>query len=551
MGYRKPWRRCRPGDRTLRTQIGRKSDGDDVKYSQEQELELMSATLAFRDDPRGFVTYTYPWGEAGTPLHDKKEPHTWQIEEFELLGEHMKRVRFAVEQGLPIPIYRAAYSSGRGPGKSAFFGMTAHWHVSTHLGAQTIVAANTESQLRSKTFPEISRWITMAGNSHWFDLEGLRVTPAQWFAQLVSDQLKIDAKYWNIQGQTWTEENPESFAGAHNAYGLLQLFDEASGIPAPVWDTADGFFTDRTPYRFHFAASQMRRTSGRFFDLFHDKAFQAQWRTRKLDTRFMPDCVDAEWVRKFIELHGEDSDEVRVEIKGDAPGMGESQFIPTDLVRAAQERNYEHKDNGAALVMGVDPAPRGRTVIRFRQGRNARDCCGADTTIVLQGADNVVIANEVARLNEKWKPDAICVDFGMGTGVIDTLRHTHKLRVVEVRFGETPVTLKSEFATRSAELWGFVREWLNGGEIDRSEDLFRDLTAREWRWSGREDNKKILESKDDLRARGIPSPDDADALACTFAARVPRKDARTARGGRAAQATGAWDRPPTGGSASA
>lgn len=511
-----------------------------------QEMELLSAVLAFKYDPLAFVMYVYPWGEKGTPLEGKEGPHAWQVEELEKLAEHMVKVRFAVEQGLPLPIYRAAFSSGRGPGKSALFGMLAHWQLSTHLGAQTIVAANTESQLRSKTFPEISRWITMACNKHWFELEGLRVTPATWFASMVADQLKIDAKYWNIQGQTWTEENPEAFAGAHNAYGLLQLFDEASGIPAPVWDTADGFFTDRTPYRFHFAASQMRRTSGRFFDLFHRKEFGEQWRVRKLDTRFMPDCVDGEWVRRFIELHGEDSDEVRVEIKGDAPSVGESQFIPTDLVRAAQERHYPVNDTGASLILGVDPAPRGRTVLRFRQGRNARDCCGADTRVVLNGRDNVEIANEVARLNEKWKPDAVCVDFGMGTGVIDTLRHTHKIRVVEVRFGEKPVSLNSEFATRSAELWSFVRDWLGDGEIDRSDELFRDLTAREWRWSGREDNKKILEDKEDLRARGIPSPDDADALACTFAARVPRKDARTARSARSTMAQGIekpyWDK---------
>ena len=161
----------------------------------------------------------------------------------------------------------------------------------------------------------------------------------------------------------------------------------------------------------------------------------------------------------------------------------------------------------------------------------------------MEGCDNIQIAERVAQLNQKWKPDAICIDFGMGTGVIDICRHTHKMRVVEVRFGESPHGMKSEFATRSGELWGYIREWLPTGEIDRCDELFRDLTVREWRWSGREDNKKILETKEDLRARGYASPDDADALACTFAARVPRKDAKTGRGGRADQATGAWDGP--------
>jgi len=502
----------------------------------------MARVIALKDDPLGFVDFIYPWGVAGTPLANYAGPYEWQREELAAIGEHMKKVRFAQENGMPMPVYRAAFSSGRGPGKSALFGMAAHWHISAHVGAQTIVAANTESQLRTKTFPEIGRWVAMALNAHWFEVEGLRVTPAAWFAGAVREQWKIDPKYWSVIGQTWTEENPEAFAGSHNAYGLLQLFDEASGIPAGTWDTADGFFTDRTPYRFHLAASQMRRTSGRFFDLFHNRRFMEQWRTRSMDTRKMPDCVDQEWVRKFIELHGVESDEVRVEIMGEAPGMGESQLIPSDLVRAAQERELPMNDTGEPLIMGVDPAPRGRTVIRFRQGRNARDCCERDTRMVLNGADNVQIAGEVARLVQKWKPDAVCVDFGMGTGVIDILRHTHRIKIVEIRFGERAVTLNSEWATRGGELWSFVRDWLDGGEIDRSDELFRDLTSREWRWSGREGAKKILEDKEDLRARGIPSPDDADALACTFAARVPRRDSRTARGGRQERAVGAWDR---------
>ena len=521
-----------------------------MKYPLNQESDLMERILALRDDPLGFVHFVYPWGQKGTPLEHFAGPREWQAEELAALGRHMRDVRFAVDNDMPLPMYRMAFSSGRGPGKSALFGMIAHWHISTHIGAQTGVAANTEAQLRSKTFPEIARWITMAVNAHWFDVEGLRVNPAPWLAQQVARPaaeggLGIDPKYWNIIGQTWTEENPEAFAGAHNSYGLLELFDEASGIPAGVWDTADGFFSDPTPYRFWLAASQMRRASGRFFDLFHNERFRAQWRSRMMTTVGM-DGVDQEWVRRFIETHGAESDEVRIEIHGMAPKQGETQFIATDVVRGAQERTYEHKDIGEPLIMGVDPAPRGRTVIRFRQGRNARDCAGKDTRVVMEGCDNIQIADRVAQLNQKWKPDAICIDFGMGTGVIDICRHTHKIRVVEVRFGESPHSTKSEFATRSGELWGYIREWLPNGEIDRCDELFRDLTIREWRWSGREDNKKILETKEELRSRGYASPDDADALACTFAARVPRRDAKTGRGGRAEQATGAWDGPSRG-----
>lgn len=498
-------------------------------YSPKDEAALMERIFALRDDPLGFVTFAYPWGGKGTPLEHIPAPWPWQVEEFEALGEHMRAVRFALDNDLPIPVYRKAWSSGRGPGKSAFFGMCFHWHLSTHMGAQGIVTANTETQLRTKTFPEIARWVAMSVHSHWFEVEAIKVYPADWLAALARDQLKIDSKYWTLQGQTWSEENPDAFAGSHNAYGLMIGFDEASGIPAGVWDTADGFLTDRTPYRFHLGASQMRRASGRFFDIFHDPKFSKLWRTRSLDTRFIKCMVDPEWVRNFVELHGEDSDEVRVEVRGLAPNAGENQFIPTMLVREAQDRILPFDDTGEPLIMGVDPAPRGRTVIRFRQGRNARDCCGKDTTTVLNGKDNIQIADTIVKLRERYNPDAICVDFGMGTGVIDILRHTHQIRVVEVIFGANCPDEDSEFASVGAWLWGLIREWLPKGTIDKSEELFNDLTKREWRWSGREDTKKKLESKDELSRRGIPSPDDADALACTFAARVPRRDSRTSK----------------------
>ena len=494
-----------------------------VKYPVKQETELLTKILSFANDPASFVMYAYPWEESGTPLANFKGPRRWQLDEIEAIAEHLAKVNFAFDNDLPCPIYRSATSSGRGPGKSAVLGMVAHWHLSTHIGAQTIVAANTETQLRTKTFPEFSRWVTMAANSHWFTSESLKIFPQTWIAALVKEQLKIDVGYWNISGQTWVEENPDAFVGAHNPYGLAVLFDEASGIPKSIWTQTDGFFSDRTRYRFWMAMSQMRRNSGQFFDLFHDEVLTTLWRNRTLNTEGM-DEVDQEQVRAFMAQYGEDSDEVRVEIRGLPPNASESQFITNSDVRTAQN-NEILQDYDEPLIMGVDPAPRGRTVIRFRQGRNARDCVGRDTRVVLPGLDNTQIAHTVVGLKNKYNPDAICVDFGMGTGVIDHLRNVSRIRVVEVKFGGSPTQKNGEWGNLGTELWARIRDWLPGGMIDKSPELFRDLTSREWKWSGREEGKKVLESKDtDLKLRGVPSPDDADALACTFAANVPRRD---------------------------
>ncbi len=506
-------------------------------YSPEQELELIGRIAECKHDPVRFVHFAYPWGQDGTPLAKCKGPRGWQMRELEALAEFTKQAAQAHELGLEHPVYKSAKSSGRGPGKSALLAMVSHWHVSTHIGAQCIISANTETQLRKKTFPEMGRWFTMAINAHWFAIEGMAIEPQRWLAELVKNKLRVDPGYWNVAGQTWSEENPDAFAGAHNSNGLMILFDEASGIPGGVWDTADGFLTDPTPYRYHIAMSQMRRNQGRFYELFHDPRY-SHWRRETLNIEGM-EGIDQRWVSDFIATHGENSDQVRVEVRGLAPLTDESQLIDTESVQAACANNVPrvHEIN-APLIMGVDPAPRGRTVIRFRQGRNARDCCGKDTTRVLNGYDNVQIASEIVRLWDYYKPDAVCVDFGMGTGVIDVLKHQHRRKVVEVSFGSKPMNPHSIWLTRGGELWAELGDWLPGGMIDseahprpgnstdnpRSHvELYDDLTKRGWEWSGREDNKKVPESKESLHKRGIDSPDDADALALTFAAKPPRR----------------------------
>lgn len=197
-------------------------------------------------------------------------------------------------------------------------------------------------------------------------------------------------------------------------------------------------------------------------------------------------------------------------------------------------RNQFPPDPGEPLILGVDPAPRGRTAWRFRQGRNARNCCWQDTFGELDKADNVEIAHKVLELVRTWKPDAVVVDFGMGTGVIDVLKRAGG-RVVEVRFGDAPAQRKGEWATRGTELWAMMRDWLPTGMLEPSDRLLNELTNRSWRWYGREEGRKILEGKMSMKARGVSSPDMADALALTFAVSPPRRDRSAFSQGRLAR----------------
>jgi hypothetical protein len=459
----------------------------------------------------------------------------WQRETLEYLAEHTNSQRFAFDNGLPLKVCETAFASGRGPGKTTLNSMMAHWHMSCHWGSTTIVSANTESQLRGNFFPELSKWISVSVNSRWFNIETLKVSMDPTVAGWMREQMAIDDRYWYIMGKMWSEDNPDGFRGPHNPLGMMVIFEEASGIPAEIWDIATGFFSDPSPYRYMQATSQMSRRSGRMYDLFHDKgtpekpAIGTGWRTRTISTIGL-EGIDQAWLQQQIQRHGRDSDFVRIHIEGLPPRTSEDQFIPWDAVNAAQQ-NMLGNDYGEPLILGVDPAPRGKTAWRFRQGRNARDCCGSATYGSLQGADNIQIAEKILALDLKFKPDAICIDFGMGTGVIDYLKRkrTHG-RLHEVRFGATAYDKESEYATRVIELWAKIRDWLPGGMIENDGGekgtLAHQLTDRGWRWSGREDNKKILETKDDLARRGVKSPDDVDALACTFEVNPPRNDTR-------------------------
>ena len=524
-----------------------------MRASPAQESQLIERILTFQDLPLDYARFIYPWGEKGTALERIKGLAPWQVEELGALQDHLCTLRRFRDDGLEPPeqVFRAAWSSGRGLYKSALLAIINQWHVSTHLGGQGIVAANSENQLRARIFPEFALWFGAALNSHWWNVEGMKITPQAWLTEPMrklpeEGGLGLDPQFWGVYGQMWSEESPSSFAGGRSKYGTMVTFDEASGIPLPVWIVTDGFFAPAMDYKLWFVASQMRSNKGPFRDVFYDTQFGRGWHTRTMSAESMPD--QAAWAREMIERWGAESDHVRVEVRGLPPQTSEDQFVPEGNVRAARG-NVLVPDYGEALIGGVDPAPRGRTAIRFRQGRNARDCAGPFTKIVLEGYDNMQIAERIIDLDHRLRPSTWCIDFGMGTGVIDILKRRRlNGRVVEVKFGDMPPKHDgAEFGSMGAYLWGKMRDWLPGGMIENDDpddvkSLSAQLLNRGWKWSGREDGRKVLEAKMDMKARGVASPDDADALAVTFAVNPPRTD-RAPRGGAARRVDGAEDNP--------
>ncbi len=135
------------------------------KYSAEEEQLLMSRLWSpqIKDDPEAFVLLAFPWGEAGTPLERYKGPRVWQRRILRTLKEHIKANNGKVD----FDVFRSAVASGRGIGKSALVSWLVLWMVTTRIGGSVIVSANSEAQLRSITWAEITKWLAMLINSHW------------------------------------------------------------------------------------------------------------------------------------------------------------------------------------------------------------------------------------------------------------------------------------------------------------------------------------------------------------------------------------------------
>jgi hypothetical protein len=501
--------------------------------TKQQEEQLMhhiwSPELA--DDPVKFVKFVFPWEKQGTPLARFKGPRQWQEDELNRMRDHIFKNLNLMALGKMPKMYKSATTSGRGPGKSALTSWLTYWMMSTRVGSTTIVTANTEQQLKSRTWAELGHWHTLAINEHWFDRSAMKLSPQPWFEEELKTKVKIDTGYYYAQAQLWAEERPDAFAGVHNHKGVMVLFDEASGIPSPIWKVTEGFFTEPILDRYHFAFSNPRRNTGEFFECFHKN--REFWNRRQIDSRTV-EGLDKEFFDQQVAQHGEDSDHVRVEIKGEFPKQGDRQFISRSVIEAARTRELE-PDTWAPLIMGVDPARFGddSTVIRFRQGRNGK----VIPPTKMKGADNMQVANQCAHLISTYNPDAVCIDAGNGTGIIDRLKEMG-YKVHEVWFGGG--SPEPEYANMRTYIWAQMRDWLNGAVIDDDSDLIDDLAAPEYKFQGTSD-RIMLESKEQLKSRGFASPDNADALACTFSIKVARKDISASRAGPGGQTRVARD----------
>jgi hypothetical protein len=487
-----------------------------TKYSAEDEQELMARLWSpqIKDNPLAFVMLTFPWGVKGTPLEHFSGPRKWQREVLQDIAAHIKQNNGKVD----FDTLREAVASGRGIGKSALVSWLVIWMLSTRIGSTTIVSANSESQLRKVTWAEITKWLAMGLNSHWFEVSATSLQPAKWLTELVERDLRKGTRYWGVEGRLWSAENPDAFAGVHNMDGVLVIFDEASGIDDAIWAVTAGFFTENTPNRFWFAFSNPRRNTGYFYETFHSK--RDFWNTKVVDARTV-EGTDKAVYQQIIDEYGPDSAQAHVEVYGQFPSAGDDQFIGANTVDEAMKR-VKYQDMSAPIVIGVDPARFGAdaTVIAVRQGRDIVKI------IRHRGDDTMTVVGYVIDAIEEYKPTLVVIDEGgLGAGIVDRLKE-QRYKIKGVNFGnksKNPVM----YGNMRAQMWGDMREWLKTASIPNDRFLKTDLISPMMKPDSR--GTIFLESKKDMKSRGLASPDAADAIAVTFAFPVAHRGEYNAR----------------------
>lgn len=403
------------------------------------------------------------------------EPDPWQIELLE-----------AIDRGET----RLAIRSGHGTGKSTGLSWIMGWFVLTRFPCKVIVTAPTATQLY---------------DALWSDLCGvIKRLPEAWQALLdvQSDHIYLRSRPNDafIAARTSRAETPDAMQGIHSRHVLL-VGDEAAGIPEAVFQAAGGSMS--TPGAITILAGNPTRSTGMFHRVHNVEAHR--WWTRQVSCLDSP-RVDQKWTREIAERYGEDSNEYRVRVLGAFPLAEGDSLIPAVLVEEAMKRVPEPSP-AAPEIWGVDVARFGgdMSCLVKRQGN-----------VVLepprrwQGMDLMSLTGAIVAEAKHREPKAIVVDsIGLGAGVADRLRELG-YPTIDCNVSETASS--GRFVRLRDELWQAVRDWLDTRVVSMPWDdqLRADLCAPRYGYSS--DGKMKVESKDQMRARGLASPDAADAL---------------------------------------
>lgn len=480
------------------------------------DIQLAEFVAEYKYRPLDYVLVAFSWREPGTQLANIDGPCPCQAK---ILGALQDAVLAREFDGVhPVRAIRIAVSSGHGIGKSSCIGMIADWIRTCWPHSQGSATANTFTQLSTKTWAAILKWQKMSITSHWFEpTSTLIYHPAY-------------RETWFLGAQSSSEENSESFAGQHALDSIsYYINDECSGIPDVIFEVQEGGLSDGMPMQFLFG--NPTQPTGKFARAMKGGE-PGDWIRITIDSRECP-FTNKEQIQEWIDAYGEDSDFVRVRVRGLPPRAAVAQFISDDLIAEAAKRQV-HVMADEPLVCGVDFAWGGedKNTVRFRRGLDAKSIPPVYVPGEFTRDPNVMIGQLSEILTREYGGQKVAMLFmdsaGIAGPVAMRLREMGFTNIVEANFMAHSPDLK--YKNVRSYMWGRLKEWLAKGSIDTTREsdgsipLHDDLRAPEVL----KHVPLVLEPKDAIIKRLGHSTDDGDALALTFYMNVPSKSLKPA-----------------------
>ena len=440
---------------------------------QNSENPFVDFIKKYRNDPVAFVRNIF-----------KTEPDEWQTQFLEAIRDNNRRI---------------SVRSGHGVGKSTAASWAMLWYLLTRYPVKVVVTAPTSSQLFDALFAEIKRWVK-------------EMPPAlSELLEVKSDRIELRPSPTEafISARTSRAEQPEALQGIHSDNVML-VADEASGVPEAVFEAAAGSMSGHSAVTI--LLGNPVRSTGYFYET-HNR-LKDEWFTLHVNCE-KSKRVSKEFVREMAIKYGEESNAYRVRVLGEFPMSDDDTMIPFSVVEQAMNRDIE-VDEYAPVIYGIDVARFGsdKSALAKKKGNviiEVKKWKGLDL-MQLVGA----VKNEYESEDSLDRPVSIYIDsIGLGSGVVDRLRELG-LPAVGINVSESPA-MKNAYVNLRAELWGKMKNWLEqrGCAIPKDDDLLAELTAP--RYSFNSSGRLRVESKDEMKKRGLSSPDLADACILTLA----------------------------------
>jgi len=404
---------------------------------------------------------------------------------------------------------RTSVRSGHGPGKSAVAAWIILWFMITRPYAKVVCTAPTTRQLFDVLRTEIARWIRQSTLAEEFVIHKDKIfhkeSPDEWWIRFISPSVRATK-----------DEQAETLAGLHGDH-LLIVCDEASGIPDPTFIPLEGTLTSADNKVL--LIGNMTRNSGYFYDTQFHAEVKKEWNTLHWDSRKSSN-VDPSMPLYFERKYGLDSNVYRIRVEGNPPLQDESTLIPLWTAEQCIGNEFEVAED-EPLFLGVDVARYGddASIILPRQGLKI------SPWETFRKLNTIDLGGFVTQTYQELDASGCAIDvIGVGAGVADWLEK-HKMKnlyQVNVTLASTDI---AKYHRLRDELWCRVRDNCLLGkysfpdiEVQGETETLGQQLANELstvRYTFNAHGGYVIESKKDLKTRGIASPNIADALCLT------------------------------------